>query len=139
MKNTAKKFPLPTGEQWARLPERVLALEQGSSSEGKIYKVTLSQGLESEPEVLQTVKNTTGADFTFQYENEGAYKIISSIPLFEMREKVIITLSSGKFNMTVYYALNSNTEIILYTYSLDAAALRNELLTGNLLTIEILD
>jgi hypothetical protein len=36
MKNNAKKFPLPTGEQWARLPERVLALENTSSSGGRI-------------------------------------------------------------------------------------------------------
>lgn len=27
MKNNAKKFPLPTGEQWSRLPERVKKLE----------------------------------------------------------------------------------------------------------------
>lgn len=74
MKNNAKKFPLPTGEQWARLPERVAALE--AVPKPKIFRATINQGGENPPVVSQEVENTTGATFSFGYVEPGVYSIV---------------------------------------------------------------
>jgi hypothetical protein len=44
MKNNASKFPLPTGKQWPRLPERVEALEQATPlAPYKVFTALLTQ------------------------------------------------------------------------------------------------
>jgi len=136
MKNNAKKFPLPTGEQWSRLPERVLALE--TAPKPKIFRATIKQiGAES-PVVTEEVNNTTGATFTFGYVGNGMYSITSDIPLFKSTEKTIVNLSLGKFTVIPFYNWVNDSEIMLYTRD-ESLSLKDELLVNNMLTIEILD
>jgi hypothetical protein len=136
MKNTAKKFPLPTGDEWFRLPERVLALE--TAPKPKIFRATIFQESENNPEVTSIVENTTGSTFSFKYFESGVFQIESTLPLFTSREKVIVTLSLGKQAVMPIYNYIDENEIYLYTFDKDGL-LSNSLLTDNLLTIEILD
>lgn len=136
MKNNAKKFPLPTGEQWARLPERVAALE--AVPKPKIFRATINQGGENPPVVSQEVENTTGATFSFGYVEPGVYSIVSSLPFFKSREKAIVNLSLAKFVIIPFYNWFSETEIRLYVYN-TSMSLSNDLLADNMITIEILD
>ena len=136
MKNTAKKFPLPTGEQWARLPERVLALE--TAPKPKIFRATLFQDGITDPTITEVIDNTTGATFTFTRTGAGAYRIESSIPLFTSREKVIITLSAAKFAIIPSYNYGNETRITLFTFN-STGVQSDNLLIDNLITIEILD
>jgi hypothetical protein len=136
MKNTAKKFPLPTGEQWARLPERVLALE--TAPKPKIFRATIFQDGTNDPTITEVIDNTTGATFTFTRNEVGSYRIESSIPLFISIRKVIVTLSASKFAITPAYNYGDETIIALST--LNATGVQSDsLLAGNMITIEILD
>jgi hypothetical protein len=136
MKNTAKKFPLPTGDEWFRLPERVLALE--TAPKPKIFRATIFQESENNPKVTSIVENTTGSTFSFKYAESGAYEITSTLPLFTSREKVIVTLSLGKQALISAYNYVEENRIFLYTFNTDGSQ-ANSLLVDNLLTIEILD
>lgn len=136
MKNNAKKFPLPTGDEWSRLPERVAALE--AAPKPKIFRATINQDGENPPVVSQEVENTTGATFTFGYVAEGVYSILSSVPFFKSREKTIVNLSLAKFAVIPFYNWSSETEIRLHVYN-TSMSLANGLLADNMITIEILD
>lgn len=136
MKNNAKKFPLPTGEQWSRLPERVLALE--TAPKPKIFRATINQDGGNPPVVSQEVENTTGANFTFEYNTTGEYRVVTNIPIFTSREKVIVTLSSGKEAVVLAYNYRNENRIDIYTFS-PGGNLENSLLVDNKITIEILD
>lgn len=135
MKNNAKKFPLPTGEQWARLPERVLSLE---TTKTKIFRATIFQDGENDPTITEVIDNTTGATFTFTRDGFGNYIIESSIRLFISREKVIVTLSAAKFPIIPAYNYGNETRITLLTFDATGVA-ADDLLVGNMITIEILD
>lgn len=139
MKNNAKKFPLPTGEQWSRLPERVAALEAVPKPKvPKIFRATILQVGTNEPEITEVIDNTTGATFAFGRIDVGAYKIESSIPLFISRGKVIVTLSAAKFPIIPAYKYDDETLITLYTFDTTGVQ-SDELLLENMITIEILD
>lgn len=136
MKNNAKKFPLPTGEQWSRLPERVAALE--AAPKPKIFRAIIFQDGANEPEITEVIDNTTGATFTFTRTGVGAYRIESSIPLFTSRGKVIVTLSAAKLAVTPAYNYDNETQIRLFTF--DTTGVQSDsLLVENMITIEILD
>lgn len=135
MKNNAKKFPLPTGEQWSRLPERVLALE--TAPKPKIFRATIFQDGTNDPQITEVIDNTTGATFTFTRNGVGNYRIESSIPLFISRGKVIVTLSAAKFFIIPAYNYGNETRITLFTFN--ATGLSDSLLVENMITIEILD
>ena len=136
MKNNAKKFPLPTGEQWSRLPERVLALE--TAQKPKIFRATIFQDGSTDPTITEVIDNTTGATFTFTRDGVGNYIIESSIPLFISRSKVIVTLSAAKFAIIPSYNYGNETRIILFTSNATGVA-ADALLVDNMITIEILD
>jgi hypothetical protein len=136
MKNNAKKFPLPTGEQWARLPERVLALE--TAPKPKIFRATLFQEGFNDPQVTSIVENTTGSTFSFKYGNSGVYKVKSTLPLFTSREKVIVTLSAGKYPIIPAYNYDDENNFNLSTFDSNGSQ-SDDLLVDNLITIEILD
>jgi hypothetical protein len=136
MKNTAKKFPLPTGDEWFRLPERVLALE--TAPKPKIFRATIFQDGITDPTITEVIDNTTGATFTFTRTGFGSYRIESSIPLFTSREKVIVTLSAAKFPITPAYNYGNETRITLFTFN-STGVQSDSLLVDNLITIEILD
>jgi hypothetical protein len=136
MKNNAKKFPLPTGEQWARLPERVLALE--TAPKPKIFRATIFQDGTNDPTITEVIDNTTGATFTFTRTGVGNYRIESSIPLFISRGKVIVTLSAAKFAITPAYNYGNQTRITLFTFNATGVQ-SDSLLVENMITIEILD
>ena len=136
MKNTAKKFPLPTGEQWARLPERVLALE--TAPKPKIFRATIFQDGTNDPTITEVIDNTTGATFTFTRTGVGNYRIASSIPLFISRGKVIVTLSAAKFPITPAYNYGNENRITLFTFNATGVQ-SDSLLVENMITIEILD
>lgn len=136
MKNTAKKFPLPTGDEWFRLPERVLSLE--TAPKPKIFKATLFQAGSNAPQVTSIVENTTGSTFSFKYVNSGGYKVESTLPLFTSREKVIVTLSAGKFGIITAYNYDDEKNFTLFTFDTNGSQ-ADDLLVDNLITIEILD
>lgn len=128
MKNNASKFPLPKGAIWARLPERVEALENP-----KVIKALVSQTSTNAP-VAKILKNNTEATLTFAYSNVGVYTITSNIPIFTSG-KTGVTLGLG---MQSLFASATVTPTMITITTLDSNyELSNGLLTNSLLTIEI--
>jgi hypothetical protein len=129
MKNTARKFPLPTSNTWSRLPERVIDLENP-----KLIKALVSQTNTSAP-VLTILKNNTLSTFTTAISSTGTYTITSNTPVFTPgKTGVILGLGASKsFSTTV---VDSTTQITITTTN-SSNALANSLLSANLLTIEI--
>ncbi len=128
MKNYASKFPLPKGAIWARLPERVEALENP-----KVIKALVSQVSTNAP-VATILKNNTEATLTFAYSNTGVYTITSNIPVFTSG-KTGVTLGLGMYPLFAS-AIVTTTMITITTLdsNYDFA---NGLLANSLLTIEI--
>ena len=129
MKNYANKFPLPTGATWARLPERVAALENP-----KIIKALVSQANTSAP-ISTLQKNNTEAILTFAYSSTGTFTITSNKAIFTSG-KTGVTLGLGT-NKIFATAVVTSPTVITITTSNTSGALANDLLLGNLLTIEI--
>lgn len=129
MKNYANKFPLPKGATWARLPERVAALENP-----KLIKALVSQSNTSAP-VLTVLENNTLAVLTTAISSTGTYTITSNIPVFTS-EKTGVSLGLGASKLYATAVVNSTTQITITT-SNTSNTLANSLLSANLLTIEI--
>lgn len=129
MKNNASKFPLPKGAIWARLPERVEALENQ-----KVIKALVSQSNTNAP-VATILKNNTEATLTFAYSSTGTYTITSNKPIFTAG-KTGINLGLGANKLHPTAVVDSTTQITLTT-SNTSNTLANSLLSDNLLTIEI--
>jgi hypothetical protein len=129
MKNYASKFPLPTGNTWARLPERVAALENP-----KVIKALVSQASTSAP-VPTLQENNTAATLTFAYSSTGTFTITSDKAIFTSG-KTGVTLGLGANKLFATSVVTSST-VITITTSNTSGALANDLLSGNLLTIEI--
>lgn len=130
MKNYFSKFPLPTGATWARLPERVTALENP-----KLIKALISQTGTNAP-VPTILENNTGATLTFAYSNVGTYTITSNKPIFTSG-KTGVTLGLGGNEMLSKATVNSTTLITIYSLAIYEGQATNSLLLNNLLTIEI--
>jgi hypothetical protein len=130
MKNYASKFPLPTGTIWARLPERVAALENP-----KLIKALISQTGANAP-VPTILENNTGATLTFAYSNFGTYTITSDKPIFTSG-KTGVTLGLGGKEMLSKATVNSTTLITIFSLTISEGTATNGLLSNNLLTIEI--
>ena len=131
MKNYASKFPLPTGATWARLPERVAALENP-----KVLKAVVSQLNTSAPTFVSSQKNSTGATITFGYTSTGTFTINSTLPIFTVG-KTGVTIGGGA-NPFTYTAVVSPSQIVVQIYN-SAGSLANSILSGNMLSIEILN
>lgn len=138
MKNNAKKFPLPTGDKWSRLPERVAALEAAPKEPiKKVFEAVIANnGVDIT--ITTLLKNTTGANFTFYRDNTGEYNIQSDIPIFPSREKVIVTFSVGKMPFIPSYNYSDYNKIFFSTTAVNGT-LEDNLLVDNKITIEILD
>lgn len=129
MKNYTSKFPLPTGNTWARLPERVMALESTKKISGAI-----SQSSTNAP-VFTSLTNPTGATITFGYTSTGTFTITSNLPIFTSGKTFLkISIGANKFFAT--FVVNSTTQIT-FTTSDSTGTLANSLLSGNMITIEI--
>jgi hypothetical protein len=129
MKNYASKFPLPTGATWARLPERVAALENP-----KLIKALVSQTSTNAP-VGTILENNTVATLTFGYIASGVFSITSDKPIFTSG-KVGVSLGLGATALFSTASVTSTTSITLTTLN-TSNTLANGLLSNNLLTIEI--
>ena len=73
MKENYKKFPLPKGKEWFRLPERLLNLEK-LGRPYKEYTALLSQRKDGNPFAYE-LENGIG-DISFLYETKGVYRIV---------------------------------------------------------------
>jgi hypothetical protein len=73
MKENYKKFPLPKGKEWFRLPERLLNLEK-LGRPYKEYTALLSQRKDGNPFAYE-LENGIG-DISFLYETKGIYVIV---------------------------------------------------------------
>jgi hypothetical protein len=129
MKNYANRFPLPTGAIWARLPERVAALENP-----KLIKALISQ-TETNAPVPTILENNTGATLTFDYTVSGVYTITSDKPIF-ISGKMGVTLGLGANPLLFTYSISSSRQISIVSLSTGFSP-ANNLLSNNLLTIEI--
>lgn len=139
MKNNAKKFPLPTGEQWARLPERVIKLEDLQKNSGKkLFEVILLQGGASDPIITELLSNTTETNFSIRRKDTGIYRVESETPIFTSRNKVVVTLSAAEFPIVAVYNWVNEYLIDIVTFSVNGSK-EDSLLVDNKLTIEILD
>lgn len=129
MKNYTNKFPLPTGTSWARLPERVAALENP-----KLIKALVSQtGTFAPVPTLQ--ENNTTATLAFAYSSTGTFSIVSDKAIFTSG-KTGVTLGLGA-NKLLATAVVTSPTVITITTSNSSGVLANDLLSGNILTIEI--
>lgn len=101
MKNTYKKFPLPTGKEWYRLPERVKKLEDYSdnvtSEKYKVYTAIITQISNNNPEIT-VLNNTTGDEIVWTRRSIGIYRgtFQNSTP---DGSKTVIFLDQNKTNL----------------------------------------
>jgi hypothetical protein len=131
MKNTARKFPLPTSNTWGRLPERVQELEKNST----FYKALLTQTGTTAP-LATIVENNTGATMTFEYSVVGTYIIKSSLPIFST-SKTIIDIGIGAIRVASTAVVNSATQITIITSDSMVNAPINGMLINHPITIQI--
>lgn len=129
MKNYASKFPLPTGTTWARLSERVAALENP-----KVIKVLVSQTSTSAP-VPTILENNTAAKLTPAFSSTGTFTITSDKEIFTSG-KTGVSLGLGANKLFATAVVTSSTVITITTSNV-SGTLANGLLSNNLLTIEI--
>lgn len=131
MKNTASKFPLPTGNTWSRLPERVSSLENP-----KLIKAAISQTNSSAP-VLTILENNTLATLTPAYSTTGTYTITSDKAVFTAG-KTFVTFGAGEKTIAATATITSTTVITVTSTSIvSTPALANSLFTNTPITIEI--
>jgi hypothetical protein len=72
MKSNSKKYPLPTGEQWSRLPERVQALEQATPvTPYKVFTALLTQSGTSGEQTQDNGELITGVTYVISIDSPG--------------------------------------------------------------------
>ena len=149
MKNYANRFPLPTGNIWVRLPERVTAQETKSvalearvaaiEKNPLVYKTIFSQANTSAPAPVAAgvSKNTTNSTITFGYTGVGTYTITSALPIFTAgKTHVIFGAGANKFSATA--VVTSTTVLTITSTSIAATpALANDLFSNTPISIEI--
>jgi hypothetical protein len=149
MKNYANRFPLPTGNIWGRLPERVTAQETKSvalearvaaiEKNPLVYKTIFSQASTSAPAPVAAgvSKNTTNSIITFGYSSAGTYTITSSLPIFTAG-KTHVVIGTGESRVATTAAVTSTTVITITSATIGTTpTLTNGLFTNTPISIEI--
>lgn len=136
MKNYLK-FPLPTGIEWFRLPERVKALEDVPVPY-KVYTALLSQRNENPP-IAIVLENTIG-EISFTYNDIGFYSCVSNDKFTE--EKTAVFIGSNQYiesatDVHSNYLLLANTSEIYITSYYNNFPEDNQLDYGGPSSIEI--
>jgi hypothetical protein len=116
MKENYKKFPLPKGKEWFRLPERLLNLEK-LGRPYKEYTALLSQTKDGNPFAYE-LENGIG-DISFLYETKGVYVIVPGKGI-EFDDKTTVDIdyygSNGDPNtkVTISKRVNKKTGKIIF-------------------------
>jgi hypothetical protein len=98
MKENYKKFPLPKGKEWFRLPERVSALEgsQEPTVPYKVFTALLTQVGNNAP-VATILQNTLEGEVSFHYLGEGNYVVVNSVGWDETKTTFQLEVGFGDF------------------------------------------
>lgn len=152
MKNTASKFPLPTGSIWSRLPERIVAQETKTASVDArvtaiendrknplLYKAIFSQAGTAAPAVAAAgvSKNTTNTTLAFAYSTVGTYTITSATPIFTVG-KTHVVIGTGEQKVAATAVVTSTSVITITSSTIGTTpTLTNGLFTNTPISIEV--
>lgn len=126
MKNNASKYPLPTGKQWSRLPERVIALEETANQPVEPGTPT------EETAILKVTGNGTMIAPVINYGIGSLQLMFSGGGMPYVTPYEIVNFVSPIYRFESYSA--TSTELVLETPKLSGVIFKN---INNMVKLEL--
>lgn len=132
MKNNAKKFPLPEGNVWSRLPERVTdvadrveVLESAEQPQPNTipYKSYVAKIITGQTPTVTVLENTLEAEVAVT-TNVTKMVLTASNPIFDSNKTYVTSsnYNTGLYTNIIYPVVVSNTVIDLSSFRGDGGA-----------------